>query len=150
MKRALGIAVFLAISVGGGLLVGSMSRPGDWYRDLVKPSFNPPGWVFGPVWTMLYVLIGIAGWRTWQRSPSGTAMRLWAAQMVLNLAWSPVFFVLHRPSLALAILLLLLVTNLAFIAQSWRPDRAAAWLFVPYAAWVGFAGLLNGAIVLLN
>ncbi len=150
MTRALGLIVFLAISLGGGLLIGSFSRPGAWYAALAKPPFNPPGWVFGPVWTVLYVLIAIAGWRTWQRAPSGPAMRLWMAQMGLNLLWSPAFFVLHKPALALAIVVLMLVVIVAFIRTSWTGDRLAAGLFLPYAAWVGFASVLNGAIVWLN
>jgi tryptophan-rich sensory protein len=150
MTRALGLVLFLAISLGGGLLIGTFSRPDGWYAALAKPPFNPPGWVFGPVWTLLYILIAVAGWRTWQRAPSGPAMRLWAGQMGLNLLWSPAFFVLHRPALALAIVLALLVTILAFVRVSLRPDRIAAGLFLPYAAWVGFASVLNAAIVWLN
>ena len=95
MNRYLTLALFLLFTVGGGLLTGLYNMPGEWYQGLVKPSFNPPPWLFGPVWTILYVLIAFAGWRTWQRRAEGPAMQVWFAQMVLNFAWSPVFFTAH-------------------------------------------------------
>ena len=124
--------------------------PGDWYEGLAKPSFNPPAWVFGPVWTTLYVLIGFAGWRTWQRRADGPAMQVWFAQMVLNFIWSPVFFTAHAIGFALVILVMMWVLIAGFIRLSWARDRLAAWAFVPYLAWVSFAGLLNASIWWLN
>jgi tryptophan-rich sensory protein len=99
---------------------------------------------------VLYVLIAIAGWRVWRKDAAGVAMKVWGLQLVLNFLWSPVFFAAHRIGLAFAIILLLLAAIIAFIALSWREERAAAWLFVPYAAWVAFAAVLNGAIFALN
>jgi tryptophan-rich sensory protein len=136
--------------VGGGLAIGLLTAPGEWYAGLAKPSFNPPSWVFAPVWTVLYVLIAVAGWRIWRKHAGGWPMRLWWAQLALNFLWSPVFFAGHRVGLALVIVVLMLAVILAFIALSWRQDRPAAWLFTPYAAWVGFAALLNGSILVLN
>ena len=124
--------------------------PGGWYAGLAKPSFNPPAWIFGPVWTMLYMLIAFAGWRIFERDRAGWPMRLWWAQLALNFLWSPVFFAAHRIGLALVVILLLLAAIFAFIAASWRQDRLAAWLFAPYAAWVAFASALNGSLYLLN
>ena len=144
------ITPFLLLVVGGGLIIGLFTAPGPWYAELTKPSFNPPGWIFGPVWTVLYVLIAIAGWRVFQRDPSGPAMKLWWAQLALNFAWSPVFFALHNIGLALVIIVVLLAVILAFIAVARRTDTVSAWLFVPYACWVGFASVLNGAIWQLN
>lgn len=156
-RSSLALPAFLLLVVGGGLAIGAATAPGAWYAGLAKPSFNPPAWVFGPVWTLLYVLIAVAGWRVWRRERRtrrdplrSPAMRLWAAQLVLNFLWSPAFFTLHRIDLALAIVLLLLLAILGFIATARRIDPTAAWLFVPYAAWVGFAALLNGAILRLN
>lgn len=106
--------------------------------------------MFAPVWTALYVLIAIAGWRTFERDRSGWPMRLWWAQLVLNFAWSPVFFAARQIGVAFGIILLLLAAILAFIDASWRQDRVAAWLFVPYAAWVAFASALNASIFALN
>src|SRR5690606_19653779 len=129
---------------GIGLLIGFATQPGDWYDDLAKPPFNPPSWLFGPVWTVLYVLIAIAGWRIWRVAPRSAAMLLWFVQMILNWLWSPAFFGAEAPWLAFAIIVPMLAAILAFIAQARRIDRPAAWLFVPYAAWVAFATLLNG------
>ena len=150
MMGRVAIVPFILLVVGGGLLVGFLTAPGPWYEALAKPSFNPPNWLFGPVWTILYVLIAIAGWRLWQRERTGAAMKLWWLQLVLNFLWSPVFFGLEQIGLALLIILALFATILAFLAAAWNLDRVAAWLFVPYAAWVAFASLLNASIWLLN
>jgi tryptophan-rich sensory protein len=150
MSSRAALSLFLILVVGGGLLIGFFTAPGPWYEALAKPSFNPPNWLFGPVWTILYVMIAVSGWRIWQREPSGTAMKLWWVQLILNFLWSPTFFALHQVGLALAIILVLLAVILGFIASAWKTDRLSAWLFVPYAAWVAFASLLNGAIWTLN
>ena len=150
MSSKIALLSFLVLVVGGGLAIGLFTMPGEWYAGLAKPGFNPPNWIFGPVWTALYVLIAIAGWPTWRSAPSEGAMRLWGLQLALNFLWSPVFFAAHMIGAALAIILALLATIVAFIAVTWRMDRIAAWLFAPYAAWVAFASLLNGAIWWLN
>ena len=150
MNRTVSLILFLVLAVGGGLAIGYLSAPGEWYAQLTKPAFNPPGWIFGPVWTVLYVLIAIAGWRVFERNRDGWPMKLWWAQLVLNFLWSPVFFAAHQTGLALAVILLLLAAILAFIATAWRQDRVAAWLFVPYAVWVAFASVLNGSLYSLN
>lgn len=106
--------------------------------------------MFGPVWTVLYVLIAIAGWRNWRQDSVGWSMRLWWGQLALNFLWSPTFFSAHLIGPALAIVLLLLAVVLGFIAASWRQDRAAALLFVPYATWVAFAAVLNTSILAQN
>jgi tryptophan-rich sensory protein len=149
MRRAATVIAFLVLVIGGGLLIGTVTRPDGWYAALAKPPFNPPNWIFAPVWTLLYVLIAFAGARTFERGV-GTAFALWVAQLALNFAWSPVFFGLHQPGAALVVVAALLVAALAFIAERWSRDRVVALLFVPYAAWVAFATLLNAAIVVLN
>ena len=150
MNRFGSLILFLVLVIGGGLAIGYLTAPGEWYAGLAKPSFNPPGWVFAPVWTVLYGLIAVAGWRSFVRDRAGWPMRLWWAQLALNFLWSPVFFAAHRIGLALLVILLLLAAILAFVAASWRRDRIAAWLFAPYAAWVAFASVLNGSIWALN
>jgi tryptophan-rich sensory protein len=149
MRRAVIYVVFLLAVLGVGLLIGSITRPDGWYATLAKPAFNPPNWVFAPVWTALYVFIAIAGARTYE----GRVRRdlaLWVAQMALNFAWTPAFFGLHQPGLALVVILALLVAILMFIVDRWPADRVSAVLFMPYAAWVAFASVLNAAIVVLN
>lgn len=150
MRLSLPLFLFVALSLGGGLLIGAFNMPGDWYAALEKPAFNPPNWLFGPVWTTLYILIGIAGWRTWENARGSTSMWLWWLQMALNFAWSPVFFTLHNVAAAFAVIAALLLTILGFIAVTWKRDSVSALLFAPYAAWVAFASLLNGAILMLN
>lgn len=105
--------------------------PRHLVRGLVKPSFNPPDWLFAPAWTVLYVLIAVAGWRTFQKQPRSLAMGLWYVQLALNFAWSPIIFSLHAIALALIIIVVLLVIILDFITVPWGRDRAAALLFVP-------------------
>lgn len=149
-NKWLSLGVFLLLTVGGGFAIGVFTLPGEWYAGLVKPAFNPPNWIFGPVWTVLYVLIAVAGWRIHQRDPSGLAMKFWWMALVLNFLWSPTFFGLHLPGIALYVILILLAAIFSFIKWARAVDRAASLMFVPYAAWVGFASLLNGAIYLLN
>jgi len=150
MNRYASLVLFLVLVIGGGLAIGFLTAPGEWYAGLAKPSFNPPNWIFAPVWTVLYVLIAAAGWRVWQCKPDGWPIRLWWAQLLLNFLWSPIFFAAHQINLALVVILLLLAVILVFIATSWRRDRAAALLFIPYAAWVAFASVLNASILVLN
>jgi tryptophan-rich sensory protein len=149
-KRWIALLGFLLVTMGGGLAIGAWTAPGEWYAGLAKPPFNPPAWVFAPVWTVLYLMIAIAGWLTFQRDPRSVAMRLWWAQLALNFIWSPVFFAAHWIGAAVLVILLMLAAILGFILVSWHPNRGAAWLFVPYAAWVAFASVLNISIWLLN
>lgn len=144
------LALFIALVLGGGTMIGLVTLPGAWYAGLAKPPFNPPGWIFAPVWTLLYIMIAVAGWRTWQREPHGASMTMWIIQLALNFTWSPVFFGTHLIGVALVIVIALLATILAFIGIRWPRDRIAALLFAPYAAWVAFATLLNGWIWSLN
>ncbi|MER2537334.1 MAG: TspO/MBR family protein [Rhizobiaceae bacterium] len=141
--------LFLLLVVGGGSLIGVTVQPGTWYAGLQKPPFNPPNWIFAPVWTTLYVMIAVAGWRSWERG--GAQMRLWWGQLVLNFAWTPVFFGAHLLGPALAVIAALLAAILAFMAAARRRrDGVSALLFAPYAAWVAFATLLNASIWWLN
>ena len=144
------MAAFVAgvLVIGGA--IGASNTPDAWYQSLVKAPWNPPNWVFAPAWFTLYVLIGIAGARTALRDLASPQMLLWILQMVLNFAWSPTWFSLHQVWAAFALIAAILALIIAFIATSWKADRISAWLFVPYAAWVGFASSLNLAVALLN
>ena len=148
--RNLRLALFVVLVVGTGFATGFFNRPGGWYGALAKPWFNPPGSIFAPIWSIVYLLVAVAGWRTWERDRNSMAMTLWWAQMALNFLWSPIFFTAHRPAVALAVISMLLVAILAFIARQWSTDRMSAALFIPYAAWVGFASVLNFEIARLN
>ncbi len=139
------ILVLLVASV-----IGILAAPDVWYDTLQKPPFNPPNWVFGPVWTILYVLIGISGWRVFVTAPKSTAMWLWWAQLPINWIWTPVFFRAHLLWPALAVILVMIALIVAFIRASWRLEKVSAWLFVPYLAWVCFAAILNASLAVLN
>lgn len=129
-----------------------------WYAGLVKPWFNPPDWVFPVAWTILYTAIAVALWRLLGAKPrTGPAREGWwlalaafLVQLALNAAWTPVFFTAHAVGAALVVVAVLLVMVLWTIRLTWRFDQAAAWLLVPYAAWVAFATLLNAAILRMN
>jgi benzodiazapine receptor len=144
------LLVFVVGVVGVGWLIGATNPPGEWYAGLAKPGFVPPNWAFPVAWTILYIMIAVAGWRTFRRDPSGKAMLVWATQLVLNFAWSRVMFTMHQIGAALVILIGLFVAIVTYIGIQASRDRLAAALFLPYAAWVGFAGVLNAAIWRLN
>jgi tryptophan-rich sensory protein len=148
-------AFLMAVYMVGAL--GSLAAGVDvrgWYAELAKPFFAPPAWLFGPVWFVLYGLIALAGWLIWQ-SPAAEAWKrpallLFSVQLVLNGLWSPAFFGLRSPELALMVAFLLLAAILATIRAFWGIDRRAALMLAPYAAWVGFASALTGSIAALN
>lgn len=150
MRKIIVHILFVAITVGLGVFSGIANAPGDWYQALEKPFFNPPAFLFAPVWTLLYVLIGVAGARLWLKAPASAAMQLWFGQMILNFLWSPAFFGLQSPLLGLVVILCLLAAILAFVQMARPVDRVASLLFLPYAAWVAFATLLNLSILILN
>ena len=144
-------AACLAVAAVGGAVT---SLPVDgWYRDLTKPAFNPPDWLFAPVWTALYLTMALAAWRVWRHRPSArrrTALRLFVAQLALNLLWSCLFFGLSAVGAALVEIVALLAAIVATGVAFARIDAVAGWLMVPYAAWVSFAVALNAAIWWLN
>lgn len=150
MVQALTLIGFLVLTLGGGSLIGYWSIPGEWYEQLAKPAFNPPNWIFGPVWTVLYILIAFAGWRLWRRNPTGPAMLVWWVQLALNFLWPLVFFTARRFDLALIVIVILLAAIIGLIVSTIRRDRLVALIMVPYALWVAFATLLNLSIFLLN
>ena len=145
------LTVFIAI-VAAAALVGSQFGPGPWYIALQKPSWTPPNWLFGPVWSVLYIAIAVAGWLVWRSKAVSVTkpILLWLLQVILNGLWSWLFFGMRRPGLALIDIIALLLTICCFIATANGTSRVAAWLFVPYALWVGFATALNFAIWQLN
>lgn len=156
-RVAVGAAIFGGV-VAGAAMLGGLFNPGrgatrEWYQQLEKPSFNPPDFIFGPVWTALYILIAISGFRVWS-SDAGRdrtrALTLWGAQLALNAAWSPLFFGAKKPALALGDIVLMLAAIAAYTAVARKVDKPAAWMMSPYLAWVAFATVLNAAIVRMN
>ncbi|SNS30785.1 TspO and MBR related proteins [Belliella buryatensis] len=134
-----------------GALV-TVSSVGSWYQTINKPSFNPPSWVFGPVWTTLYIMIGISLYLIWKSNHPFKQRALWlfGIQMVLNALWSPAFFGLESPLLGLIVIIPLWISILACIKLFKPISNTAAYLFIPYFLWVSFASLLNASIWYLN
>lgn len=147
------ILFFLALSFGAAL-VGSQFMPGAWYAEIVKPSWNPPSWVFGPVWTVLYVLMAVAAWLVWRAGGgwrgAAVPLSLWLVQLVLNAGWSWLFFGQRRIDLALVEITVLWLTILGCVLLFWRVRPLAAGLMLPYLGWVAFAAVLNGTLWSLN
>lgn len=129
---------------------GAFFKPGEWYRQLRKPSWTPPSWVFGAVWSVLYVMIAIAGWLVWRIEPGGAAVWLWGLQLVLNGLWSGIFFGRRRIDWAMFEIALLWFAIAAFMAAAADVSAPAAILFVPYLIWVTIASTLNWSVYRLN
>lgn len=155
MSKWIGLCVFIGIcfvaaAIGSWFTAASVK---SWYPTLLKPVGTPPPWVFGPVWSTLYVLMGTAAWLVWQQRPAAgvtTALALFFVQLALNATWSFVFFGLRQPWLALIEILALLAAIIATITIFAQLSRLAFWLMTPYLAWVLYATLLNFGIWRLN
>lgn len=152
MRRWLALAGWVLLCFAAASL-GGLFMPGAWFAALKKPAWNPPGWVFGPVWSVLYTMMAVSAWLVWQRggfAAQRRPLRLFLAQLALNAAWTPLFFGLHRPGVALAEIILLWLAIAWTIVAFWPVQRSAAWLLTPYLAWVSFATVLNGTLWWLN
>jgi tryptophan-rich sensory protein len=155
MRSTVILLLFLAASFAAAAIGGIATGPGvrDWYPTLNKPTWNPPAWLFGPVWTFLYLCIAGAGFLAWKKAgfagAKGTLL-LFTLQLILNATWSWVFFGLRLPGWAFAEIILLLAAILATTIALFRVSPPAGFLFVPYLAWVTFASVLNGTIWRLN
>ena len=152
LQSAFALVGWLALCFGAASL-GAVFMPGEWYAALQKPSWNPPGWIFGPVWSALYAMMAVAAWLVWRRGGFATQRRplaLFLGQLTLNAAWTPLFFGLHRPGIAFAEIILLWLAIAATLVVFRPVNRVAAWLLAPYLAWVGFAAVLNFTLWRLN
>ena len=152
-----GAALMVAIAVTAlAAVIGSVATVegvDSWYREIERPTWTPPDWLFGPVWTVLYLAMAIAAWMVWRAPASPARTRgliLYGVQLTMNATWSIVFFGMNRIGGALVVILLLLALIIAATFTYWRVDERAAWLFIPYVLWVAFATALNGAIWMLN
>jgi len=151
-RDVLGLLAFVTLCFGVSLLGGRAAvaaLPG-WYLALAKPSWTPPAWVFGPVWTLLYALVAVAGWLGWREGRARLGPFVYLLQLALNAVWPWLFFHGGRVGLALACIVLLWIAILATVLAFWRVSRTAAVLLLPYLAWVGFAAALNHAVWRLN
>jgi translocator protein len=148
----LGFAGWLVLCFAAAA-IGSLFPIGPWYESLVKPAWNPPNWLFGPVWTLLYILMAVAAWLVWRSHGFKGAtlpLTMFAVQLALNTGWSWLFFGLHQPGVAFAEIILLWAAILATIVLFWRVKRLAGVLLLPYLLWVSFAAVLNYTVWQLN
>ncbi|TDU70971.1 TspO/MBR related protein [Prosthecobacter fusiformis] len=152
LRSVLALIGFLVITFCAPAF-GAFAPPGEWYAGLVKPSWNPPAWVFGPAWTLLYTLMAVAAWLVWKRGGFGGQkgpLTLYFIQLALNAVWTPVFFGAHELGWALVVILMLWLAIFATLLSFWRVRQMAGLLFVPYLAWVSFATALNFMLWRLN
>lgn len=152
-RDVLGLAAFVVMCFGVSLLGGRATLPGlaHWYPELAKPAWTPPGWLFGPVWTLLYPMVAVAGWLAWREGRSRKGTLLYLLQLALNAAWPWVFFGERRIGAALLVSASLSLAILGTVVAFWRTtSRGAAVLLVPYLGWVVFATALNAAIWWMN
>jgi tryptophan-rich sensory protein len=151
LKAVLSISLCFVLGSSGGLI--TINEIPGWYATLLKPTFNPPNWLFGPVWTALYIMMGVAFYLVWRNPPSAgrkKALSAFLVQFALNCAWTPVFFSLHMTGAALVVIVLMWLAILRTIFLFAPFSKTASWLLVPYISWVSFATLLNAAIWWLN
>ncbi len=147
--RAYGMLLLFLLIVAGVSFSGAQFRPGEWYLQLAKPDWTPPNWVFPIVWSILYLMIAVAGWLIFA-GPDTLPKMLWAMQMFLNWLWSWLFFGLHLIGFALIDILVLFACIFMLLWVARKTDRAAVWLMTPYLIWVGYAAALNLSIYLSN
>jgi translocator protein len=147
---ALVVLIVVCFAVAGlGGMATTPSIP-NWYAGLAKPSWTPPGWLFGPVWSVLYLSMAVAAWLVWRKGNAPVPLALFTVQLAFNVAWSWLFFGLHSPGAAFIDIILLWAAIAATMIAFWRRSPVAGMLFVPYLAWVSFAAVLNFAIWRLN
>lgn len=148
MNLSLSLLVFIALTAVTAMS-GAVFRPGDWYAALNKPPWQPPNWLFAPVWMVLYAMIAVSGWLVWRSAgmeSGAVALGVYAVQLVLNFCWSWIFFGRRRPDLALVEMVALWLSVLGTIVLFYPLHAGAAWLLLPYLLWVSFAMVLNFSI----
>ncbi len=151
-RQALALAGWLVLCFSAAASAMFVST-GDWYASLSKPSWNPPAWVFGPAWTLLYIMMAVAAWIVWREGgwkAQRRSLGLFLLQWFLNALWTPLFFGMHRPDLAFAEIVVLWLALAMTLGSFWRVRKAAGVLLAPYLAWVTFAAALNFTLWRLN
>jgi tryptophan-rich sensory protein len=151
-RDVLGLVAFVLLCFGTAALgrAATATSVRDWYPALRKPAWTPPNWLFGPVWTLIYGMMAVAGWLAWRDERTKATTLVFLLQLALNGAWAWIFFGARRPDLAVACVAGLWLAIVATIAASWKISRMAVILLVPYLAWVSFAAALNLAVARLN
>jgi tryptophan-rich sensory protein len=149
-RNALALGGFLVVTFCAPALSAFIGMPGPWYAALNKPTWNPPPWLFGPAWTLLYTFMAVAAWMVWKRVGFAKPLKFYFVQLALNAAWTPIFFGAHQLGWALVEIAVMWIAILATLLSFRRVHTTAGWLFVPYLAWVTFAMTLNFTLWKLN
>ena len=154
-RQAIALAVSVGICLGAAGIGSVLTTPSlhPWYATLTKPAWTPPNWLFGPVWTTLYLCMAVAAWLVWRQagfSPARLPLTLFVIQLALNVVWSGIFFRLRLPGAAFLEVVLLWLFILLTATAFWPVSRTASWLLVPYLTWVAYAAALNAAIWRMN
>ena len=147
------ISIAICLGAGGLGAIATTPEIDGWYKTIEKPSWNPPGYVFGPVWTALYIMMGVAAWLVWKREgfkKAKISLVLFGVQLLLNVVWSWIFFNLHQPGWAFVEIVVLWIAIVATTVAFFKRQKIAGWLMMPYLAWVSFASVLNFTIWQLN
>jgi benzodiazapine receptor len=156
MSKALKLIISILVCQGAGVIGSVFTSPAipTWYASLEKPSFNPPNWIFAPVWTLLFLLMGISLYLIWERGLENkkvrTAIFIFSVQLALNIVWSVIFFGLQAPLYAFVEIIILWLAILITIISFYKISKLAAFLLLPYILWVSFASILNFSIMILN
>lgn len=148
-RQALALAGFIAVTFCAPLL-GIFAQPDQWYATLTKPAWNPPSWIFGPMWSLLYLLMAVAAWLVWRRAGWQRALWIYFIQLALNAAWTPIFFGAHQIGWALLEIIVMWFAILLTMRAFFPISKAAGWMLAPYLAWVSFAAFLNFTLWRLN
>jgi len=150
MKNFVKLIFSIVVCELAGIIGSFFTAPAvkTWYPTLIKPSFKPPNWLFAPVWTALFLLMGIAMFLVWKKDKKG--LKIFFAQLFFNILWSIMFFGLKSPSLGFIVIVVLWILILATIIRFFKISKPAGWLLIPYILWVSFASILNLAILILN
>jgi translocator protein len=142
------VGLCLLVGAAEGAIIAGPAR--GWYLSLTQPLGTPPDWVFAPVWTGLYIMVGIAGWLAWRRAGAARPLRLWGWQLAANAFWAPAFFALHSPPLAVAVSCVMMILIVLTMSDFSRLRPPAAWLMAPYLGWTGYVTYLSAGFWWLN
>jgi benzodiazapine receptor len=144
------LLLFIGGVIGIGFVVGLIADPGPWFEELRIPDLVLPEWISTPLWFLLATAFAVAGWRLWMLDSSSHEMRLWLGIQILSWWYSPVFFLIRAPALALGIIAIMAALMIWFMARAWSRDRISSYLFIPCFLWVAYVVAMNAAIVMMN
>jgi tryptophan-rich sensory protein len=144
------LVLFVLVVMGIGFVVGLIAAPGPWFEALAKPAFILPAWISTPIWVLLCICFAVAGWRLWLWDSTSVETRLWLAILILSWWYTPVFFLVRAPMIALLVIAVMAILMTVFVFRTWNLDRISALLFIPCTLWVMYAAAMTSAIAAMN